>query len=61
MLSKFLPAKRSESHPTVDHHLTQQILMKKGEIVEHLQPLLQEGLQLKQSERALSKIPSPSL
>lgn len=27
MLSKFLPTKRSESRPTVDHHLTQQILM----------------------------------
>jgi len=61
MLSKFLPTKRSESRPTVDHHITQQILMKKAEIVEHQQLLQEEGLQLKQSERALSKIPSPYL
>nr|POE57226.1 hypothetical protein CFP56_01879 [Quercus suber] len=45
MLSKFLPEKRYESHPIVDHHLTQQTLMKKVEMVEeHLQLLLEEGL-----------------
>ena len=45
MLSKFLPAKRYASQPTVDHHLTQQKLMKKVEIVEEdPQLLLEEGL-----------------